>query len=116
MRRRKNFFVFRAFITDSIPLWPPEFLSKETFTLPNGISRSSWMTISMEYGIWDMEHIFFTASPDLLTYVWGFARITDVLSSFAFVIRELDFLSNSQIDLLLVVLANPPSPRLRRAR
>src|SRR3989344_459848 len=85
-----------------MPLCPPEFLSKDIFVLPNGISRSSWTIISMEYGIWNMEHSFLTASPDLFTYVCGLANMTAVFSILVFDTREFDFLSNSQPE------AGPP--------
>ena len=43
-RTRANFSVFIDFIIDSNPLCPPDDLSKDIFAVPNGKSRSSYIT------------------------------------------------------------------------
>ena len=58
--------VLTAFITDSTPLCPPEFLPKEILIFPNGKSMSSWTTIKLS--------AFFGRSDDVFQSVAGFVH------------------------------------------
>ena len=62
--------VLTAFITDSTPLCPPEFLAKEILILPNGKSMSSWTTIKLSAFFTEVMTLF-KALPDLFIKVSG---------------------------------------------